>query len=635
MLNSQKELITEVISQALKNIGAPEDAQVLLERPKNPDHGDVACMAALQCAKAMHNPPRVIAEQIKEEVLKDPRSANFLKSIDIAGPGFINLTLSDSARQSVVTKILKENKKFGTLPLDKNKSILIEYVSANPTGPLHLGHARQGALGDILSNLYRSQGWEVTREFYYNDAGMQITNLANSVRLRAKELLGEVHLIFPEIEKKDTGTKAKHKSQSNASATATVAEKASASNEDLYKNQIEEAKKTLPENVEVIVFPDGLYRGEYVKEIASKYLQKEPVQTFDGKIVESKGDVDDLEDIRRYAVALLRNEQYDDLQAFGVSFDNYFLESSVYSNGKIEEVVEAMDKAGKLYEKDGALWFRATDYGDDLDRVVRKKDGGYTYFVPDVAYHVNKFNRGYTRALNIQGSDHFGTTARVRAGIQAWGQTHGVNIPKDFPNYMLHTMIRLFQGGQEVKMSKRAGTYVTLRDLLDWIGKDAARLFLVSRKADTEFVLDIDVARSQSDDNPVFYLQYAHARICSVFEQAKQKGYVVPTEEEALKFDLSPLDTPQETKLLNILSDYPATLASATEDGAPHLLVNYLSELAQAFHSFYNSQRVLTEDARIRNARIALLLAVRQVFKNGLAILGVSAPQRLDRPVTE
>ncbi len=572
MLNTQKEFVSDLFEKALKEIGAPETTKVILEKPRQAAHGDIACTVALQCAKPMKKSPREIATQLVAIIQKEPGADKFFKNIEIAGPGFINMTLSDEAKQSVVRAVLSQGMTFGVKPQDPEKTVLIEYVSANPTGPLHLGHARQGALGDVLTNLFRTQGWKVTREFYYNDAGVQIQKLTDSVRARAKQLLGEA-----------------------------------------------------------VEFPEDGYQGEYIKDIAKKYLDKESFETFDGKQITGSGDVDNIENIRRYSVAYLRNEQYADLQAFGVSFDNYFLESSLYTDGKVKEAVAAIDAAGKLYEDDGALWFKSTDYGDDKDRVVKKKDGTYTYFVPDVAYHLNKFGRGFKKALNIQGTDHFGTVARVRAGIQAASSAFGFDVPKDFPSYLLHTMLHVVKDGQEVKMSKRAGTYVTLRDLVTWVGKDAARLFLVNRKSDAEFNLDIDLARSQSDENPVYYLQYAHARICSILVQATEKGYSVPAEKEATETDLSVLTSPSELTLMNALSDYPSVLQASTDELAPHTLVSYLSDLASKFHSFYNSERVLVEDEKLRNARIALLLAVRQVFRNGLAILGLSAPERLDR----
>lgn len=575
MLASQLNELRKCFESALTQVGAPEGLPVVLERPKQASNGDLACTAALQCAKLLKQNPRNIATQVVEKLKEDPTASKFIKAIDIAGPGFINLTLTDAVKQEVIRAILGEKERFGCSNEGNGKSVILEYVSANPTGPLHLGHARQGALGDVLSNLFASQGWKVTREFYYNDAGVQIHNLAISVQCRAKELNGEN-----------------------------------------------------------IAFPEDGYHGSYIYDIAKLYIEKQPIETFDGKTVESQGDVNDLEAIRTYAVAFLRNEQYSDLNALGVAFDNFYLESSLYKDGLVERAVNAVRNAGKTYEQDGALWFRSTEYGDDKDRVMKKADGTYTYFVPDVAYHLTKFERNFDRAIDIQGSDHHGTTARVRAGIQAAASDLGLTVPQSFPEYMLHKMVRVIMNGEEVKMSKRAGTYVTLRELVDWVGKDAARLFLVSRKCDAEFTFDIDLARSQSDENPVYYLQYAHARICSVFKQAEEKGFKVPSIEEAEKLDLSALVAPTEFALLGKLTQFPKVLAAAADDKAPHSVGNYLKEMAADFHSFYNAERVLVDDENTRNARFALLLATRQVLRNGLSVLGVSAPERMDREET-
>lgn len=572
MLAEQKTRITHLFKQALAAVGAPSDAKVALEKPKQEAHGDVAFTGALQCAKAMKQPPRVIAEKIVEALKKQPDVQTLISSIEIAGPGFINLKLSPGAKQEVIRAVLKQGPSYGCSDAHTGQSILLEYVSANPTGPLHLGHARQGALGDVLSRMLRSQGWSVTREFYYNDAGNQIHNLALSVQARCFEL---------------------------------------------------EGKKT--------PFPEDGYKGDYVMDVAKDFLAKKTIHTFDRKLVESNGNPEDLENIRAYAVAYLREEQHKDLEALGVAFDNYYLESSLYTDGRVKAAVQAIQDAGKTYAKDGALWFKSTDYGDDKDRVMRKADGSFTYFVPDVAYHLAKFERGFTRALNIQGSDHHGTVARVRAGIQAAGSSMGLSIPKEFPEYMLHKMLQVVRNGEPVKMSKRSGTYVTLADLVHWVGKDAARLFMVNRRADAEFVFDIDLAVSQSDENPVYYLQYAHARICSVFRQAAEKGFAIPTTEEILKEDLSSLTAPTELRLLGKLSDFPASLAFGTNELSPQSVVTYLKELAADFHSFYNAERVLVEDENLRKARLALLAATRQVLQNGLEILGINAPERLSR----
>ena len=501
MLASQKTKITELFKNALAAVGAPENTKIVLERPKQQSHGDIACTVALQCAKAMKQPPRVIAEKLVEQLRKETADSEMFSAIEIAGPGFINLKLAPSLKQDVVREILKEGPAYGCSDAHTGESILLEYVSANPTGPLHLGHARQGALGDVLSRLLKSQGWAVTREFYYNDAGNQIHNLAISVQARCYELQNKP-----------------------------------------------------------FEFPEDGYKGAYVLDIAQDFLAKKPVHTFDGKIVESNGNPDDLENIRAYAVAYLREEQH-----------------------------------------------------------------------KDVAYHLAKFERGFNRALNIQGSDHHGTVARVRAGIQAASGEFGFNIPKTFPEYMLHKMLQVVKDGQPVKMSKRSGTYVTLSDLVNWVGKDAARLFMVNRRADAEFVFDVDLALSQSDENPVYYLQYAHARICSVFAQAQEKGVSVPSVEEMASEDLSSLTAPTELRLMSKLSDFPTALANGADDLSPLALVTYLKELAADFHSFYNAERVLVDDEKLRNARLALLVATRQVLRNGLEILGISAPERLSR----
>jgi arginyl-tRNA synthetase len=431
---------------------------------------------------------------------------------------------------------------------------MVEFVSANPTGPLHVGHGRQAALGDAIANLLASQGWQVTREFYYNDAGQQIENLAVSVRARAQGILGESH-----------------------------------------------------------TFPEDGYRGEYIREIAQRYLD------------EVGHDLGDIERIRKFAVAALRREQDEDLRAFGVKFDNYYLESSLYTDGRVDATVKRLAASGKTYERDGALWLRTTDYGDDKDRVMRKSDGGYTYFVPDVAYHVTKWERGFEKVINVQGMDHHSTVTRVRVGLQA----ADMGIPAGYPDYVLHKMVTVMKGGEEVKISKRAGTYVTLRDLIDEVGRDAVRFFLVSRRADTEFVFDVDLAKSQSEENPVYYVQYAHARISSMLEQWQTAH---PDEAGAVPLaavDLAPLVEPRELALAARLGDFPDVLAAAADELAPHQIAFYLRELAGEFHSYYNSVRVLVPEAAVRRARLALSAAVRQVIANGLGLIGVSAPEKM------
>ena len=572
MLNEQKNAILSLFNDALVSMGV-DNAQILLERPKVAAHGDLACNVAMQLARQLKKNPRAIATELIEKIQSLPQSKELIESFEIAGPGFINMRLSQQAKTFAIREVLRLGSDFGKNKDHAGESILIEYVSANPTGPLHLGHARQGALGDVLSNLMRTQGWNVCREFYYNDAGVQIQTLTESVRLRIKELLGET-----------------------------------------------------------ITFPENGYQGLYIKDIAKDFLDKKTIRTRDGQEITASGNVEDVDSIRAFSVGYLKNEQDSDLNALGVSFDNFYLESSLYSDGLVERAVNALIASGHTYEQDGALWLRTTDFkefGDDKDRVMRKQDGHYTYFVPDVAYHLSKFERGFVKAVDIQGSDHHGTTARVRIGVQVAGQQLGSNVPKVFPVYVLHKMLKVIKNGEEVKMSKRSGTYVTLRDLVNWVGKDAARFFLVSRKADSEFVFDIDLALSQSDENPVYYLQYAHARICSVFAQAKEKGFSIPTQEAIAEMDLSALSDKNAQALIARISEFPETLSVAAKECAPHTLCFYLKDLAGDFHAFYNAERVLVEDEAVRNARLALLLAARQVLRNGLDLLGVSAPEKM------
>ena len=524
---------------------APEatDAEVLIERPRDPAHGDFACNVALQLAKRLKRNPRQLAEQLVAAVGAD----QYIARLDVAGAGFINIRLAPRAGHEAVTRILAQGADFGRARAAPAQKTMVEFVSANPTGPLHVGHGRQAALGDALAALLASQGHAVTREFYYNDAGAQIHNLALSVQARARG-----------------------KSPDDAGWPA-----------------------------------DG-YRGEYIGEIARNFAA-------------AGGNLEDLEAVRTFAVAALRAEQDVDLQAFGVKFDAYYLESSLYTDGRVDAVVRALVASGKTYEREGALWLRTTDFGDDKDRVVRKSDGSYTYFVPDVAYHVTKWERGYAKVINVQGTDHHSTVTRVRAGLQALE----LGIPSGYPDYVLHNLVRVVRGGEEVKISKRAGSYVTLRDLIDWVGSDAVRFFLVSRRADSDFVFDVDLARAQTEENPVYYVQYAHARVCSVFSQ--WGGAHAP-------LGAAPLDAltgEREAALMRRLAEFPEVLADAARELAPHAIAFYLRELAGEFHSYYNAERILVEDQATRTARLALCAAVRQVLANGLALLGVSAPERM------
>jgi arginyl-tRNA synthetase len=569
MLAQQKQEIVALFQAALAPIVAGTDLTptVVLERPRDPAHGDVACNIAMQLAKPLKTNPRELATRLVAALLAEPAAQGLVESADVAGPGFINLRVAASAKQSVVRTVLEQGQAFGASTAGNGKHVIIEFVSANPTGPLHVGHGRQAALGDAMSSLFESQGYQVTREFYYNDAGVQILTLANSVQARAR------------------GFK--------------------------------------PGDLE---WPESAYNGDYIQDIADDFLAKKTVSASDGQPATASGDTNDLESIRRFAVTYLRNEQDIDLQAFGVKFDNYYLESSLYIDGKVEAAVQALADAGVTYEQDGALWLKTTDYGDDKDRVMRKSDGTYTYFVPDVAYHVEKFRRGFTQAINVQGSDHHGTIARVRAGLQAVG----IGIPQGYPDYVLHKMVTVMKNGEEVKISKRAGSYVTVRDLIEWSGngeitrgRDAVRFFLISRKADTEFVFDVDVALKTSDENPVYYVQYAHARICSVLAQWGGD------EASLAKVDLAPLTAPREATLLATLAAYPEMLERAQAELGPHQVAFYLRELAGELHGYYNAERVLVDDQALKLARLALLAATRQVLRNGLALIGVSAPNKM------
>ena len=557
---------------------------IVLERPKQAGHGDLACNLALQLARPLKASPRQVAERLKaavEQLDRESASGPLLEALEIAGPGFINLRLRAAAKRAVVGRVLRDGVAFGRGARGAQRQVMVEFVSANPTGPLHVGHGRQGALGDALSALLEADGWRVTREFYYNDAGAQIDKLALSVQARARG-------IAPEDER----------------------------------------------------FPVDGYRGEYIREIATDYQARKTVAAERVDQVCAAGDVDDLESIRRFAVAYLRHEQDIDLRAFGVRFDNYYLESSLYGDGRVQATVDALVRAGKTFEEGGALWLRTTDYGDDKDRVMRKSDGGYTYFVPDIAYHVTKWQRGFQRAINVQGSDHHGTIARVRAGLQAIG----AGVPAGYPDYVLHKMVTVMRGGEEVKISKRAGSYVTLRDLISWTGevrddgelrideqrgRDAVRFFLISRKADSEFVFDVDLALARTDENPVYYIQYAHARICSVLAQWGGDADLLAASVAAGGVDLSALDSAREFALAARLAAFPETVEAAVDELAPHAVAFYLKDLAADLHSYYNAERVLVEDQATRTSRLALLLATRQVLRNGLALIGVSTPERM------
>ena len=566
MIQAKQDLLL-ALGAAIQEVSPHSTLTPTFESPRQAAHGDLACTAAMQLAKALRQNPRELAQALIDALQRQPAVQRTVESMQIAGPGFINLRLTAATRQAVVSEALAGGEGFGCRPPQpqpKPQRVLVEFVSANPTGPLHLGHARQAALGDGICKLFETQGWQVTREFYYNDAGVQIATLSASVQARLN------------------GFKPGH-----------------------------------PQ------WPQAAYNGEYIADIAADFLARKTVKADDREFTAS-GDAGDVDGVRQFAVAYLRHEQDLDLQAFGVRFDNYFLESGLYSSGRVEAAVARLVASGKTFEEAGALWLRTTDYGDDKDRVMRKSDGSYTYFVPDVAYHLDKFERGFAKAINLQGGDHHGTIARVRAGLQAANR----GVPAGYPDYVLNKMVTVMKGGQEVKISKRAGSYVTLRDLIEWTSKDAVRFFLLSRKADTEFIFDVDLALKQNDENPVFYVQYAHARICSVIQQFIDKGGDASALPGA---NLALLAAPSEAALLLKLAEYPDMLSNAAASLSPHDVAFYLREVAGSFHSYYAAERFLVDDAELTRARLALLVAARQVIRNALGVLGVNAPQRMDR----
>jgi arginyl-tRNA synthetase len=576
LLHALQAALNEVV-QAAATADAPAPAlpTAAFESPKQAAHGDFAITAAMSLSRALKQNPRELAQQLVQALQAQPAVQRWVQALEIAGPGFINLRLSAAAKQAVVAEVLVAGDSFGlqTPAVSDNKTaakkrVLVEFVSANPTGPLHTGHTRQAALGDAICSLLQTQGLDVTREFYYNDAGVQIATLASSVQARLQGL--------------KPGDAA---------------------------------------------WPEAAYNGDYIADVAADFVSRKTVHADDREFTAS-GDIHDIDSIRQFAVAYLRHEQDLDLRALGVRFDHYFLESSLYTSGRVDSTVQRLVAAGKTYEQDGALWLRTTDYGDDKDRVMRKQDGNYTYFVPDVAYHVAKFERGFTQAINIQGGDHHGTIARVRAGVQAVG----AGVTPGYPDYVLHKMVTVMKDGAEVKISKRAGSYVTLRDLVDWTGRDAVRFFMLSRKADTEFVFDVDLARKANDENPVLYVQYAHARICSVLAKTPANAAPnAPPAADATHTDFSLLIAPTETTLMLKLAEYPDMLSRAAADLAPHDLAFYLRDLAAAFHSYYASEKFLVDNPALAQARRALLQATAQVLRNALVVLGVSAPQAMAR----
>ncbi|MDR3387223.1 MAG: arginine--tRNA ligase [Rudaea sp.] len=556
-----RQIVLQAIARLQEQAVLPPDAAVpfVVERTRSREHGDFATNAALLLAKPARKNPRALADALAAAM---PQSTQVSK-VEIAGPGFINFFLGATAWHAEIRRILAEGEAYGRNTSGAHRMVGVEFVSANPTGPLHVGHGRNAVIGDCLSRLLEATGWNVRREFYYNDAGAQIHNLAISVQARAKGLKPD-----------DPG------------------------------------------------WPEDGYRGDYIGDVAEAYLSGASA-VADGHAVTAAKDPDNLDAIRRFAVASLRHEQDLDLKAFGADFDVYFLESSLYTTGKVDETVRELVAHGHSYEDGGALWLRTTDFGDDKDRVMRKSDGSYTYFVPDVAYHLSKWQRGYERAVTVLGSDHHGTLARVKAGLQALD----AGIPENWPEYVLYQMVTVMRGGEEVKLSKRAGSYVTLRDLIDEAGRDATRYFLIGRKTDSQLVFDIDLARSQSNDNPVYYIQYAHARVCSVLRQLRERG--LNWNRDNGLAHLARLDSEHEIALMNELARYPEVIEAAAANLEPHLLAQYLRELANALHTYYHAHQFIVDDVDLRDARLALIVSARQVLANGLDLIGVSAPESM------
>ena len=530
-------------------------SQIVIERPKSIDHGDLSSNIALVIAKALKKSPRTVAQEIVEKI---PSTSSFSK-IEIAGAGFLNFYFSSNTHNKIINDALENNKNYGRSNQGSRKKIQIEFVSANPTGPLHVGHGRGAAIGDCLARLFEFSGWDVTREFYYNDAGSQIDNLTKSIKARCMNVL--------------------------------------------------------PEDPS---FPEDGYRGEYISDIAKSYLAKKTIQNG-SETFSSNGDTTNDDAIKNYGVHYLRKEQDQDLEAFKIRFDVFSLESSFYSQGKIKDVVTTLKNNGHTYEKDGALWLKTTAFGDDKDRVMQKSDGAFTYFVPDIAYHLNKWERGFKRVINEQGADHHSTVNRVRAGLQGLD----TGIPPGWPEYVLHQMITVMKNGQEVKISKRAGSYVTLRDLIDEVGCDATRYFLIARRADSQLVFDIDLAKSQNNENPVYYIQYAHARIQRVLMQWGGELHSLRSTAE-YKYE-----TLLEKKLIKKIEEFPEVVEGATNDLAPHQIANYLKECAADLHGYYNDTKFLVENNNEKNGRLSLIFATQHIIKTGLNLLGISAPDSM------
>ena len=539
---SAADQIRAELIRAARSLGAPEGIDPLLERPRDSSHGDWATNIAMTLARPLKSKPREIAERLRDAMKLDDAGVS---KVDIAGPGFMNFWIDAGTIASGLRDIISANESYGRNNKGTGRVVNVEFVSATPTGPLHVGHGRQAALGDAISTLLAVTGWSVTREFYYNDGGAQIDNLVASVEARLNELRGKPSAV-----------------------------------------------------------PEGGYHGEYIRELAERY----------------EAGSDGLS-VREFAVRELRKEQDLDLQAFGVKFDRYFLESSLYTEGMVDDTVKQLVASGRTFEHEGALWLRTTEFGDDKDRVMRKSDGTYTYFVPDVAYHVTKWKRGFHRAIDVQGADHHSTVTRVRAGLQSLE----MGAAPQYPEYVLHQMVTVMKHGEEVKISKRAGSYVTVRDLVSEVGRDAVRYFFLMRKADSQLIFNVDLAASQSEEYPVYYIQMAHARMSGIF----RVGGVDPesVSPDAIRFDV--LREPEEQALIKALLDFPELIESAAEALEPHRVATYLLETARLAHVWYHKHHVLEQEEDVTRARLALARSAQIVLRNGMTILGITSPERM------
>jgi arginyl-tRNA synthetase len=561
---------------AVENLG--------VERTRDAANGDFATNLAMRLAKAAGKPPRSLAEAIVNALEQDAA----IDRVEIAGAGFINFFLARDAASSVVRRVHELGDAYGRNGTGGGRKVLVEFVSSNPTGPLHVGHGRQGAYGASVANLLDANGYAVHREYYINDAGRQVDIIAVSVWLRYLEVCGE-EFRFPA-----NGYKGD------------------------YVREI--AAELLQQAGQMLVRPEGQIFGNLPADEPEGGDKETYIDAVIARAKELIGDAD-FHDVAQLALKTIIQDMEDDLREFGVVYDRWYSEASLATNGAIDRALERLRKQDHVYEKDGAQWFRATAFGDEKDRVVVRENGVKTYFASDIAYHLEKRERGFDILLDILGSDHHGYTARVRAGLQAMGE------PPESLEVQLVQFVSLYRGGEKVPMSTRAGEFVTLRQLRAEVGNDAARFFYVLKSHEQPFDFDLELAKSRNNDNPVYYIQYAHARVASVLRQLAAKGF---THDATLGLaSLGTLTAPHESTVLTMLGRYPEVIQLAGEHRAPHTLVHFLRELAQAFHTWYNAEQFIVEDAPLRNARICLALATRQVVKNGLTLLGVSAPETM------